>query len=732
MKKLLLAFTALVFTALSVTAQQQPKPSPEPDIEVIKVDTSLVQTTVAVFDKNGNFVEGLRPEDFQLKVDSKPQSILFFSRIAAGTAQEQALTAAARSGATAAPTTPEGTEYRGRTIIFFVDDLHLSAKSVLKTRETISNFVDKQMGSSDYVAIASATGQIGFLQQFTNSKTVLRAALARLNHRPYVIHDTESIPMTEYAALRIDSGDKDSLSYYANELLKATNFKSVGGAPGPPKGGGPVGTSAGLNNDRQSSGMSREIAEHQVKERARMILKQSTDVTTNTLAGLQSLLRTAAQRSGRKLVFFVSDGFYLNDRNTGFNAKLREITDAAVRAGVVIYSLDARGLISGTDSTSNRSDPEGKLARSNIGEISASQDALTALAGDTGGRALLNSEGLDNAVNRALKETSNYYLLSWRPDTDEQKSVSFKQISISVANRTDLTVRLPKGYLTRPAGSTTETTATTKPAQPAEKTVDGDLRQALSAPLATRTIPLTVSATFVDTPDNGPIVNAGVLTAGTALDYADGKQAAIDLAGVILNDQGKTAGSFRTRLTVGAVPGDQDSGVVYNYKAKLTPGLYQIRAAVRDEKSGKVGSAQEWIEIPDLTSRKLTLSSLLLRGSKKGVAATEAEPQFSVDNKFSKSSQLNFLMFIYNATGNAAGATPDVTAQVEVFRNGTSVVSTPVRKLSTNGISDLARIPYGGQFPLDSLPGGRYELQITITDRLAKTSASQRLPFQIN
>ena len=135
-------------------------------------------------------------------------------------------------------------------------------------------------------------------------------------------------------------------------------------------------------------------------------------------------------------------------------------------------------------------------------------------------------------------------------------------------------------------------------------------------------------------------------------------------------------------------------------------------------------------EIPDLSGHKLTLSSLLLRSSKKGEAAPTTEPQFSVDNKFSRSSQLNFLMFIYNATGTPA--VPDVTAQVQVLRNGSSVVSTPVRKLSTEGMTDLARIPYGGQFPLESLPGGNYELQITITDRLAKTSVSQRLPFQIN
>ena len=93
--------------------------------------------------------------------------------------------------------------------------------------------------------------------------------------------------------------------------------------------------------------------------------------------------------------------------------------------------------------------------------------------------------------------------------------------------------------------SAATTAAATPKQQPPEKSVDADLKEALTAPLSQQHIPLTVSATFVDTPDNGPIVNAGVLASTTQLDYGtDGKQAAIDVAGVILNDQGKTAGSL--------------------------------------------------------------------------------------------------------------------------------------------------------------------------------------------
>lgn len=731
MHKLLFASFFCFISTLTVAAQQTRPTSEQSD--VIRVDASLVQTNVTVFDKRGTFVEGLRPEDFELRVDGKPLPIAFLSRITAGTAQELNQLAAARKPAGTTIITNAEPEIRGRTIIFFMDDLHLSPSSVQRTRQTVLNFITHQMGPGDLVAIASASGQIGFLQQFTDNKAVLRAAIGRLNHRPYTVIDHENIPMTEYIALRIDQGDRDAISYYTNQLLATTNFRSPGGGLGPPA-GGPVGQ-ASSSQQQRTSGITRELAERQVKERALVLVKQGTAVTTNTLISLESLMRSSAKREGRKLVFFISDGFFLNDRNTGFINKLHELTDAAVRAGVVIYSLDARGLKSTIDVTSNRADPEGKLSRSSIGEITASQDALNALAGDTGGRALFDSDKLNEAVDQALKETSNYYLLAWRPSTDEQKSATFKNIEIRIPARPELQVRIPKGYFlnspTPPATAQNSEPA----AKPAESVVDSDLKRVLSASSLETNVPTTVALTYVDTPDNGPLATASVQVAAAALDYGPApKQAAVDVAGVILNDAGKAAASFRTRLTVNPIsgePGSDNSGVIYNYKAKLTPGIYQVRTAVRDEKSGRLGSASQWIEIPDLSTKKLTLSSLLLRPVRKDVTVTEG--QFSVDHHFRRTSQLNFFLFIYNASRNTGGTPdPSLTAQVEVFRNGKSIVSTPARTLTTSGMQDLQRIPYGGQFPLESLPGGRYELQVTIVDQLSKATVLQRVPFLID
>jgi hypothetical protein len=96
---------------------------------------------------------------------------------------------------------------------------------------------------------------------------------------------------------------------------------------------------------------------------------------------------------------------------------------------------------------------------------------------------------------------------------------------------------------------------------------------------------------------------------------------------------------------------------------------------------------------------------------------------------------LRFLTVIYNAMSRDAGSTtaaaPDLALQVQIFRDDQPVVTTALRKVSTEGILDPARLPYEAEIALGSLPSGRYALQITVIDRLAKTSATQRARFEI-
>src|SRR5262249_3522520 len=136
------------------------------ETEVVRTNVELVQTAITVLDKKGHFVDGLQREQFELVVDGKTRPVAFFERIAAGSAREREL-ASLGSPAEAATKPVAPPRVLGRTIVFFIDDLHLAPDSMNRTRMMLRRFLDNEMTSKDSVAITTASGQVGFLEQFT-------------------------------------------------------------------------------------------------------------------------------------------------------------------------------------------------------------------------------------------------------------------------------------------------------------------------------------------------------------------------------------------------------------------------------------------------------------------------------------------------------------------------------------------------------------------------------------
>jgi VWFA-related protein len=710
------AMLCLVAIPLYVRGQAQTPSKPQQPDDVIRVNTELIQTGVMVFDKQGHFVDGLRREQFELNVDGKPQPISFFEQVKAGSLKEKAQLAAI-TGGPAAEKTVAINDSPGRTIVFFIDDLHLSLDSLGRTRRTLAQFIDHEMTDNDRVAIASTSGDIGFLQQFTDNKSVLHNAAGRLTQHPYNVRDMTDVttPMTEYMALTIERKDDPGvLEFYIDECLRAAYP---------------------LKYKRAS-------CEVQVKSRARLILLQAASVIINTYSALESLMHSSEQMSGRKLVFFISDGFLLDTgpRNSDSLGKLGQITDAARRSGVVIYTIDARGLFSGQlDATNNVPfDKQNRLESASLRAGPALQDALNAIAGDTGGRALRNTNYFDKWVSKVLDETSNYYLLAWRPNSEEQAATKFKNITARVIDHPEYTVRLPRGFFrSNPAPASQPTAIVQVPKQPHQ-----ELQQALTALYPKHEIPLALSAVFLDTPDHGPVLTASVRVANDSLSYEgiEGKQvAAVDVVGVVVNDRGKQTSTFQTRLRVNATAStgtaQDNSATIYNYRVPITPGLYQVRIATRDSKSGQVGSAQQWIEIPDLSLHHLSLSSLLLGlqsvGGTKDNAAGAPQVQFSTDHRFARNSHLNFMTFIYNAAHGLDGKSPpNIWIQARLLRGGQIIKTTPMKSVPIAS-QDFVRIPFGGEIALDSIPSGPYILEIVVDDQIAKTTVTERTKITV-
>jgi VWFA-related protein len=713
--------------------KQNSNPREQPE-DVVRVNTDLVQTDVMVFDKQGRFVNGLKREDFELRIDGRSQSISFFDHVTAGSADEESQLAAAR-GAPLAKTTNVASPVpldRGRTIFFYVDDLHLAPNNLVSARNVVLHYLENEMGQNDEAAVTSASGQIGFLQQLNDNKAVLRAAVERIKARSYLVRDFERPQMTEYQALAIERNNRDVIDYFVDELMKDLPTLPTIAAPG---------------------GLPRGRAEQQVRARASVMLQQAAAVATNTLIGLESLVRSLSKLPGRKLVFFVSDGFFLDDRNSDTRERLRHITSLAARNGTVIYSMDARGLVASmTDAGSDvAADPSGRLQRISAGELVESQDVMNALANDTGGRTIFNTNALDAGLAKVLKETSAYYLLAWRPERAEQKSDKSRRIEISVTGRPELTVRFRRGFFdaglppdARQAKSTDERGADANPGKVAE----AKLRAAITATFPERDLPVSLSLTWIDTPEKRQTLTISLQVNGEAVSFnaEDGKQrAVVDIAGSVYDDEGKVGATFGDRLTITGsteAKGNGGHNLAYSYQVTVHPGLYQVRVGARDEKTGRIGSAQDWIEIPDISKNKVVLSSLLVSERKPPsltASASSAAPgiggplpdqvSVSVDHRFQRNAFLRFLVFIYTAL--QSGVRPDVAVQVQILRDDQPVLATSLRKVSSEGTPDLTRLPYAADISLEQLPAGHYLLQVTAIDRVSRTTALQRMRFEI-
>jgi VWFA-related protein len=698
---------------------QTPAPSPKAQDDVVRVYTELVQTDVMVFDKSGRFVDGLTKENFELRIDGKPRPIEGFEIITAGSDEESQL-AAARGATTLNLKRPLPLD-RGRIVFFYVDDFHMDLAGMVAAKKVISTFIDKEMGQNDQAAIASATGQIGFLQQLTSDRTILKRAVDRLTPKSYSVRDSERPPMTEYEALLIDRLDRDVFEFFVTETI------------------------------RLNPGLSRDIAGHMVRARANVIQAQGARFNDNTLIGLQTLVQRAKDLPGRKLLFFLSGGFLMENRRGDGISKLRDITNAAGKSGVVIYSMDTRGLVASLHDVSVERpfDPSGQLSRSTQGELSATQDGMNALAVDTGGKAIFNTNDLRQGLAPALKETSTYYLLAWKPDAEAQKQRRFRNLEVKLIGRPDLTVRVRKGYFdvdpSAPLVAKAAKNAKAAPSPPKPTSAPAKLRESIMAPYPERGLPILLSADYYDIADKGPILSTAIQLPGEFLVFGeqpDGKiQAVVDISAVYYDDKGVPKANFIERIVTSAPDLERaknySSDITFTYPAKLPPGLYQVRVAARDDKSGRIGSAHAWIEIPDLAKNKLTMSTLLLGERTQAMMKNVSDPgganpiALSASHRFDRQSTLRFLLFAYNTTVSPADQKPDVAVQVQVIRDNQPVITTALRKISTEGVQDLTRLPYAAEIPLSELLPGRYLLQVSLIDRVSKQATTRQTHFDV-
>jgi len=703
---LLLATSAASFAQQTVPA----------DDNVIRIKTELVQTDLTVIDKNGQFVSGLKPEDFELKFDGKPQPILFFERVATGSVSEARQLAAAAKSANASKRSLNDIQDlnadRVRTIFFYVDDTHLSAEGVARARNALSEFVDKEMKQNDQVAIVSTSGQIGFLQQLTDNKSVLRTAISRLNTKRVGEGYTGKTRITEYMASQIMNYNDKGLFAYLMESTKLEQQMGAGSRHG---------------DHRTSSSYS---AEPYLRNRLRQIEQQGRLSAKQTLITLQGLLNTTTSLAGRKLLFVLSDGFLVQQQDGDVTELLRDVTDSAAKTGTVIYTIDLRDTssISSIDvSTNDAIDFSSRTSGLQMSERTANREPLQRMADETGGRVLLNPNSIPEEVAEALQESADYYLLAWRPENPDQRT-SRARLNVVVRNHPDLRVRLRKKYWTP---TTTENPRKANSALAQEnRTVE--LQAALGSLYPRTQAPVQLSTGFIA----ATIPDSMALKLSMQIDpeqfsealEGDTKKTELDVMGAAVDDRGIIS-TFKQILTITPQTLESHQPVIWHQELTVPPGLYQVRVAIRERTTGWTGSALQWIEIPDLAQSKLQMSSLFIAERREdGTPAGPTPVKVSVDHTFKAGSVLRYQTYLYSSSADSLS---NLEVRAGIVKNDRPIMMTPQTKVPYINATNQRGMPYWSEIPLSTLSPGRYLLVVTISDPKAHSSTSQQINFRI-
>src|SRR5262252_303660 len=619
-------------------------------------------------------------------------------------------------------------------------------------KRTLQRFINDQMVAGDQVAIATTSGNIGMFQQFTDERDVLERAVNRLSVQQRTVTSSSDVPrITDYQAELIDTGDLDALELAVQEILRQEPM------PPPPQPGGRGGSNAaGFGG----GGSQRERATQQAQSRARTIVAQNAHYTRATLSNLESVIRNLGALTGRKMLVLLSDGFYLGGNSSSQIYDMRRIIDAATRAGVVIYSIDVRGLVAvppgGSASDSFGGDDinlPGARARVESSGVQAKLDGLNALARDTGGTLFKNSNDLSLGLQRVLDANETYYVLAYEPAAPYRDG-RFHKIEVRIAGRSDLTVRTRKGYLASSdkngrAGDLAEKSSDKRKERSPEKIAqqeklekEKEMREGLGSLVPLREIPVEMAVDFLNFSEtsSGALINLHVDASQLTLRLLNGThQSELDLLMALFDEKGKAAASFVERISVNVRPERLENALKngFNYRRlmALKPGFYQARVAIREEGSARMGSASKWVEIPDVDKKQLTLSGVLLSAGREDqndlqLANSVYIPQpSSATRRFKKDGAVDFMVFAYNA--KVEKNTADLVIQTQVFSGSKLVYASPLAKMTVPESVDLQRIPYAARVSLDEFNPGPYEMRVVVIDRLTKATAFRRVYFTV-
>ena len=688
--------SALYLTLLSlalVSAQERQEPPR------FRVGVDAVRIDAVVVDRNGRIVPDLTADDFEVRQDGKLQKVSFVEFVHVDTGSVPAAPVPAMTSAAGTPVVTTIAQVRRetvqRTFAIVVDDLGLSAESFLSARQALHAFVDREIRPNDLVALVRTGGSLGGLQPYTTDRRVLHAAIDALHWNGLSRSGVEPFePFNQWETF--DNGR--------------------GGAVDPP-------------NDFTAI----DTLRAQV-------------YALGTLGALNLITQAARNLPGRKAIVLVSEGFVLPDPASHFdNPRIRTALDRAIdqaaRAGVVIYSLDARGLQTGglTAADNIKRGGESKVREDQHNRqrfLLDTQDVLAYLAEQTGGFAVLNTNDLSRGLERIVEDVRDYYVIGYVPDDQTFKTVGgrAKLHSVSVkVRRAGARVKTRKSFF-----GVSDPDESPSPRTPAHQLI-----HAAASPFQATEIALRATTLPGYEPEAGMFVRTLLHIDAHALTFADTtdgkKEASADVLGMAFDQEGTEVAHLSTGFVVALTPAATEEalrdGLAYNLRIPIRrAGAYQVRFAIRDRQSGAIGSAGEFVEMPDVVHGAFALSGIVLRAADGNDARSSTMGEIAVTpaqalRTYAAGSQLTYAYDIYNATGIVRSSTTVWRDMQEVLDAGPATLRPPA--------GSERRFTVAGGIKLgEHLPPGNYILQISATTadpgRSGRALSSvQRIAFEV-
>jgi VWFA-related protein len=683
----------VLLCALLAPAQQPPR---------FGTTTQLVVEDVIVKSKDGTPLEGLKPTDFVITEDGKPQkiSVFEFQKLEDQAAPAPALAPApaiavdtpkpvvpaAIAALPIAPEKPGELKYRNRRLmVMFFDMTSMPIQDQIRAQTAALKFLRTQMTASDLMAIMTFSSEVQVVTDFTADRDQLEKDIKKL-----VIGEGQGLEETVS-----DDSAADTGAAFQQDDSEFNIF----------------------NTDRQ-------------------------------LSALETAVRMLGSLNEKKALVYFASGMTRNGVDN--QAQLQATINAAIRANVAFYPIDARGLVAQAplgDATKGSPGGRGMYSGSSASAVTKNfqgqQETLYTLAADTGGKALLDNNDLSMGIVQAQKDIASYYIIGYY-STNEALDGHFRRIRISLKDGA-ISTKIAKldyrqGYF---AGKQfNKFSASDKERQLSEALALGD-------PVTDMNLAMEVD--YFRLARDRYFVPLAVKIPGTEIELAGhggAESTRLDFIGEIKDAKGSTVANVRDNLEV-KLKGETAQQLAkttleYDTGFTLPPGAYTAKFLTRENETGKMGTFQTRFVVPDLTAdqKYLPISSVVLSNQREkltaAVASAEKDKKVlaehpliqdgqklipSVTRVFRKDQNLYVYLEAYQP---AAESTQPVMARVAFFRGKTKAFETDPLEVSEGLNPKTKAVPMKFSVPLAKLQPGRYTCQVSVMDPAAQKFAFWR------